>query len=81
MPGLLFLAGFVLLQGVVIFVAVGCLTRKRRIAYYAALYVPSILLALIVALGSSDDWTAVMLVQTALSVMYNVYISNSKSDG
>ena len=77
MLGLLFLAIFVLFQGAVIFVAVGCFTWKRHLAYYATLYVPSIVFALIAVLGSSDDWTAVMIIQTALSVMYNVYISNS----
>ncbi len=74
----LILAAFILLQGVVLFAAVGCFLRQHRLAYYLSLYALPAVLALVVWLGGGEDWLVAMVIQTAFSAVYNLYISSSK---
>jgi predicted permease len=75
---LMLCVAFLVLQGTVILASVAFFTRRHRVAYYAALYSPVIAFALAAGRSANDDWLAVMIIQSALSLTYNLYISSSK---
>lgn len=69
------LPGLLLLQALVLLPAIACFVRERRLAYYAALYWTPITLALLARLMGSEDWLVAAIVQSLLSVAYNLQIS------
>lgn len=77
---LLLLLGFIAIQVVVLVAAIGCYSHKQRIFYYAAMYSPAIVFAVVAGFEGSDDWIAVLIVQAILSLVYNFHISSSKRE-
>ncbi|WP_377160789.1 hypothetical protein ACFJIX_13480 [Roseateles sp. UC29_93] len=80
MTTLLFVAGFLLLQGIVIISGIKGLLSGSRTAYYAALYWSPIVLLLIGWVAKDDDWIVGGIIQTVFSLAYHVHISNSKRE-
>jgi uncharacterized membrane protein YfcA len=78
MVTLLICLGFVLLQVLVLMAAIGCYAHRRRGFYYAALYLPVVVLAVVGGVVGGDDWIAVLVIQALLSLTFNFHISSSK---
>lgn len=80
MMTLLLILGFLVLQGSVLFIAIGSYVHERYFSYYAALYAPVLVFAVMLNLGGDDDWMAVLIVQVSFSLVYNLHISNSNRE-
>jgi hypothetical protein len=78
MTPFLILLVFVGLQLLVVTAALYCYIRKWRLAYYVVLYLPSIAIWVFWWGSASEGLSFMLIIQFALSFVYNIYISTSK---